>query len=90
MNKIFLRSLLFFLLFTIAFSQYSKKSSKTMTPNKDNAFEIAINTILGGPHDAPISTRILNKAGHIISILIGSVGSIFAYFKWFRNRKNRS
>ncbi len=45
-----------------------------------------VNTILGGPYDAPILTRIMNKVGHFATLLFGSV---FAYFKWFRQRKNR-
>jgi hypothetical protein len=45
-----------------------------------------VNTILGGPYDAPIITRVMNKISHIATLLLGSV---FAYFKWFRQRKNR-
>ena len=46
-----------------------------------------VNTILGGPNDAPILSRIMNKISHIITVLLGSV---FAYFKWFRQRKSRN
>lgn len=84
-------AILFMLLFATGITQYSKKSSKASNaPNKGNVFQLIINTILGGPHDVPISTRLLNKAGQFISIIIGGLGSLFAYLKFFRNRKSRS
>ena len=90
MQKIMLKITVVILLLTLCFSQYSKKSGKNNAQNKGNIFDLAINTILGGPHDAPLSTRLLNKAGQFISIIIGSLGSLYAYFKFFKNRKSRS
>ena len=91
MQKIFCRVILLLFILALCLGQYSKKSSKTASaPTKGNVLEMAINTILGGPYDMPIATRIMNKAGHFASILFGSIGSVFAYFKWFRNKKSRS
>lgn len=68
--------------------QTSKKQQKIEQnkPSNDNFIMSIVNTILGGPYDAPILTRIMNKVSHIATIALGSV---FAYFKWFRQKKNR-
>jgi len=43
-------------------------------------------SILGGPRDASLMSRIANRAVGLLSVLFGS---IFTYFKWFRNKKRR-
>ena len=43
-------------------------------------------TLLGGPHDAPIFTRLMNKLGQV-GVVLG--GAIFGYFKLFRKKKER-
>jgi preprotein translocase subunit YajC len=81
--------LLFLFIFSLCvFCQSSKKQSKNplSKPSEDNFLMSIVNTILGGPHDAPILTRLMNKVSHIATVLLGSV---FAYFKWFRQRKQR-
>jgi hypothetical protein len=79
---------LLLLLLLCVYSQSARKQGKTPSskPTDDNFIMGIVNTILGGPYDAPISTRIMNKLGYIAT---GLFGSIFAYFKWFRQRKNR-
>ena len=85
MQPRYIAFLLLVLLMT-ASCQSVKKQSKAPQPSSDNIFMNIVNTVLGGPYDAPISTRIMNKLSHVATVLIGS---IFAYFKWFRQRKNR-
>lgn len=70
----------------LANCQSSKKSKGQDAKTNDGFLMSIVNTILGGPYDAPISTRLMNKVGHVATVLFGS---IFAYFKWFRQRKNR-
>jgi hypothetical protein len=79
---------LLLLLLLCVYSQSTRKQGKTPSskPTDDNFIMSIVNTILGGPYDAPISTRIMNKLGYIAT---GLFGSVFAYFKWFRQRKNR-
>lgn len=77
----------FILLLLCASCQSSKRQSKTTSqPTNGNVLMSLVNTILGGPYDAPILTRLMNKVSHVATVLIGSV---FAYFKWFRQRKQR-
>lgn len=70
----------------LASCQSSKKNKGQDTKTNDGFLMSIVNTILGGPYDAPITTRLMNKVGHVATVLFGS---IFAYFKWFRQRKNR-
>lgn len=70
----------------LAHCQSSKKSKGQDSKESDGFLMSIVNTILGGPYDAPILTRLMNKVGHVATVLFGS---IFAYFKWFRQRKNR-
>jgi hypothetical protein len=81
-----LLALLLILLLACGVSQSSKKQQAKAKPEPDNFLMTIVNTILGGPHDAPIMTRIMNKISYMGTAILGS---IFAYFKWFRQRKNR-
>lgn len=76
------------LLLLLLFAQSAKRQAKTPTPNpNDSNFLMSlVNTVLGGPYDAPILSRLMNKVGQFAAALIGSV---FVYFKWFRKQKNR-
>lgn len=79
-------------------SQATKKGRERSTSSRDAAgfsttpkspmgiLDTIAYQILGGPQDASILTRIGNKIGQIATVLIGS---LFGYFKFFRNRKNR-
>lgn len=78
--------LLFILLLTLAACQSTKKQQSKVKSESDNLLMTIINTVLGGPYDAPIMTRIMNKISYMGTAILGS---IFAYFKWFRQRKNR-
>jgi uncharacterized membrane protein YuzA (DUF378 family) len=59
----------------------------TIPSTPDGLVMNIINTILGGPHDAPILTRIMNKITHIIGIL---ATGLIAYFKFFWQKKKRA
>lgn len=85
MNKKYLIILLALML-VLTSCQSSKKSKGQDSKANDGFLMSIVNTILGGPYDAPITTRLMNKVGHVATVLFGS---IFAYFKWFRQRKNR-
>ena len=75
-------TLMILLLLTVHAQKPKKKSS-----NKNGGLIDSIAfTLLGGPYDAPISTRIMNKLGHI-GVVLG--GALFGYFKLFRKRKDR-
>ena len=77
---------LFAIMLVLANCQSSKKNKGQDTKDSDGFLMSIANTILGGPYDAPILTRLMNKVGHVATVLFGS---IFAYFKWFKQRKNR-
>jgi hypothetical protein len=76
---------LLLLLLVCAICQSAKKQAKAKPADESFLMSI-VNTVLGGPYDAPILTRLMNKISHIGTVLLGS---LFAYFKWFRQRKNR-
>lgn len=84
--KSLLPLLLLLLLLACTVCQSSKKQQSKGKPESDNFLMAIVNTILGGPYDAPIITRIMNKISYMGTAILGS---IFAYFKWFRQRKNR-
>lgn len=90
-KKYILTLLIFTLLICSLQCQNSNKKGPKITKSSEKADEnflmSIVNTILGGPYDAPILTRIMNKISHFATLLLGSV---FAYFKWFRQRKNRT
>jgi len=49
-----------------------------------------VNTILPGPSDASILTRIFNKIGYLATGIIGTlISSVGIWFKFFKNQKTR-
>jgi hypothetical protein len=80
--------LLLFSIACIAAGQNSRRGRKTgnSEPSEAGILDSIVNTLFPGPSDQSIFTRIYNKISWYASAI---VGSLIAYFTFFRKNKHR-